>query len=279
MRRQTILLFLSVGLKPLVSETDVYTQDGTVFIGDDVKNSENDLKLPWKHIVERIKIDAEEKRKKEIKRREQKDKEKEEAIKFMNTFFNDFFSESGSNVHRFDSFYEDIRDGNQLLRDEEDDPMITISHSLTVDNKTQEGVTSLPASSVGPIIRETLDHFLFSSEKTSSSSLGLLLSHLAPFLILAVPLLFLMGFIPVFTLLFLVIGLFAFSFLIPLLPLAGFFGLPLLMSEVFSLPDEGFSLVEAASKVDDIQPIIEAVTESVNISTVAEFVTNVPRTF
>merc|ERR1712243_251863 len=65
-----------------------------VEIGDGVdiiSNEENELSLPWKHIVQKVKIEKEELDRERIRKRK-------EALKFMNTFFNEFFS---------DDFYEE----------------------------------------------------------------------------------------------------------------------------------------------------------------------------
>merc|ERR1712243_222199 len=76
-----------------------------VEIGDGVdiiSNEENELNLPWKHIVQKVKIEKEELDRERIRKREeakvQLENKRKEALKFMNTFFNEFFS---------DDFYEE----------------------------------------------------------------------------------------------------------------------------------------------------------------------------
>jgi len=270
-----------------------------------VTEDNNEISIPWKHIVERVKIQADkdrmESQEKQKLAAENLVKTKQEAFKLMNHFFNKYFDDNlssynnGLSSHDGDFTLQNFtqpwertdQDGNI-----EEGPMVTIRHSLTVNNETQHGVTILEAESMEHLISTLLKFFFTPSvEKTSPSvpsftsmwNNSTILPYIAPLLLIIAPF-FLLGLVPsiFLTVLMVVFGLFALTFLLPfLLPLGGLFSLLFMDESFFSTGSDSIS-----SKDDILQPIFalaEAATEVplLNITTtdIAEIVTNIPRMF
>jgi len=257
---------------------------------DRISNDDNELKLPWKHIVERVKIEKDELQKDRMKKREeakaQLEMKRKEALKFMNTFFSEFFSDD------FLDADSELRPPTQELERveqvaSEEKPMMTLKHSVTVNNKTQNGTTVIHAESLLPLIKQGMG-YLFSTDLEKSSTIEsfyYILPFLAPFILILAPFL-LIGILPsmFFTVLFIMFGVLAFVFFLPMIPLGGLFS-TIFMSDIFT-PDS-FSTKEDHfldyDPIDYVQPFLEAITEA-NISndtasTVANIVSNVPRMF
>jgi len=244
--------------------------------GLEVKELEqdNEISLPWKHIVERVKL-AREKEKDTLKEEEKRVSEtNREALRFLNTFLTKYLDGNISHENIPKPSYQQI-DRIEQLEDLDEGPLVTIRHSLTVNNKTEHGVTIMHADSLDQLVATGLQ-LLFSSglEKSSSlASLSTVLPYIAPFLLILSPLL-LLGLMPTmfFTTLFIIFGFLSLIFLLPfILPLVG-------IMSAFFMEDDFFADEDFSNKNDILQPFYKEVTEAAT-TTLAEIVTNIPRMF
>jgi len=248
----------------------------------DIEENNIGDKSPWKAAFEDVKYDIKQSLYKDTKRLQQEHEDNlrmagqrhQEKLMhnmtiFLENFLSDYKKDDLPNIwSKKETPIERIS-----YDSEENSDLIKISHSMTVNNETKEGVTYLSTSEVGPFLKEMFGE-IFSSEDFPIDIFFLITSVIvAPILLTLIPALFALGIVP------LVFFIFIFAILtmvlIPFLPFI--MGAFQALSWVF---DESDHFVEAVSKEDVFYNITETTTNIEDYATtVTEFVTNVPRYF
>merc|ERR1719244_936345 len=204
--------------------------------------------------------------------------QQDQLIQNVTTLFNNLLS--GNDFHFIEKddlrniFTNNERSMEEISYNSEENPeLMTITHSMTVNNETKEGIFTLSTSAVGPLLKDLLGEG-FLSEDLPPVVFFLIVSVIAvPIILTVVPVMFVLGFVPLIFLAVIAIMLgVGMMFFMPFISVA---------SDTFSwFFDDSDVITHAASKEDIFYPINDTTIDIDDITTtVTEFVTNVPRYF